>query len=224
MGRQGRARGVSVCLISPHPMVLASLEAALRRPGLRATTRRPEPTGRGEWHVPKLPRARVFVLDCHASRPAVQALAQSILSGNPRAALILLAERFTEATAFPLLRAGVRGLLAYADIAGQLERAIDAVGRGSFWVPRAVLGKFVDTILRGPAARSAASAPAELSRREREVMDALLENLANKEIAARLNVSERTVKFHVSRILAKYGVQRRADLILRFYQERAQFA
>jgi DNA-binding NarL/FixJ family response regulator len=41
-----------------------------------------------------------------------------------------------------------------------------------------------------------------------------MENLSNKEIAVRLNVSERTAKFHVSNLLGKHGVKRRADLIL----------
>jgi DNA-binding CsgD family transcriptional regulator len=52
------------------------------------------------------------------------------------------------------------------------------------------------------------------------VLDALLENQANKEIANKLNISERTVKFHVSNLLAKFGVQRRNDLILQHLQAR----
>jgi DNA-binding NarL/FixJ family response regulator len=62
--------------------------------------------------------------------------------------------------------------------------------------------------------------PNELSRREQEVLSSLLENLANKEVAERLHISERTVKFHVSNLLAKFGVRRRADLILLCYQRR----
>jgi Bacterial regulatory proteins, luxR family len=46
-------------------------------------------------------------------------------------------------------------------------------------------------------------------------------NLVNKEIGSRLNISERTVKFHVSNILSKFGVRRRADLILLCYQKRS---
>jgi DNA-binding CsgD family transcriptional regulator len=53
------------------------------------------------------------------------------------------------------------------------------------------------------------------------VLSGLLENLANKEVADRLHISERTVKFHVSNLLAKFGVRRRADLILLCYQRRA---
>jgi DNA-binding NarL/FixJ family response regulator len=56
--------------------------------------------------------------------------------------------------------------------------------------------------------------PSGLTRREQEVLNDLLENFSNKEIAKRLRISERTAKFHVSNVLAKYGVRRRADLIL----------
>jgi DNA-binding CsgD family transcriptional regulator len=52
----------------------------------------------------------------------------------------------------------------------------------------------------------------KVSRREREVLDGVLQSLANKEIASRLNVSERTVKFHVSSLLAKFGVTDRVAL------------
>ncbi|MFZ0820894.1 MAG: helix-turn-helix transcriptional regulator [Candidatus Acidiferrales bacterium] len=52
-----------------------------------------------------------------------------------------------------------------------------------------------------------------LSRREREVLAAVSNNLANKEIASLLCLSERTVKFHVSSLLAKFGVNRRGELV-----------
>ena len=52
----------------------------------------------------------------------------------------------------------------------------------------------------------------KISRREQEVLDGVLQSLANKEIASKLNVSERTVKFHVSSLLAKFGVTDRIAL------------
>jgi DNA-binding CsgD family transcriptional regulator len=52
-----------------------------------------------------------------------------------------------------------------------------------------------------------------LSPREREVLECVLRNLSNKEIGARLNVSERTVKYHVSALLAKFNVRDRVSLM-----------
>lgn len=53
-----------------------------------------------------------------------------------------------------------------------------------------------------------------LSRRQSEVLSAVAQNLSNKEIAAKLNVSVRTIKFHVSTLLEKFDVRGRVDLML----------
>ena len=53
----------------------------------------------------------------------------------------------------------------------------------------------------------------KLTRREEEVLSGVMRSLANKEIAASLNLSERTVKFHVSSLLAKYNVRGRMELV-----------
>jgi DNA-binding CsgD family transcriptional regulator len=52
-----------------------------------------------------------------------------------------------------------------------------------------------------------------LTRREEEVLGGIMRTLANKEIAASLNLSERTVKFHVSSLLAKFRVRGRMELV-----------
>jgi len=52
-----------------------------------------------------------------------------------------------------------------------------------------------------------------LTRREEEVLSGVMKSLANKEIAANLNLSERTVKFHVSSLLAKFQVRGRMELV-----------
>jgi DNA-binding CsgD family transcriptional regulator len=53
----------------------------------------------------------------------------------------------------------------------------------------------------------------QLTRRQREVLRGVLQPLSNKEIAVKLNILERTVKFHVSALLAKFGVVSRTSLI-----------
>jgi len=53
----------------------------------------------------------------------------------------------------------------------------------------------------------------KLTRREEEVLGGVMKSLANKEIAATLNLSERTVKFHVSSLLSKFRVRGRMELV-----------
>jgi DNA-binding CsgD family transcriptional regulator len=62
------------------------------------------------------------------------------------------------------------------------------------------------------AAGRALGAGVKVSRREQEVLDCIVQGFTNKEIAAKLNVAERTVKFHVSSLLAKFGVTDRVAL------------
>jgi DNA-binding NarL/FixJ family response regulator len=67
---------------------------------------------------------------------------------------------------------------------------------------------------RGPQAPRAAGAPTQpLTRREIEVLGMLAEGLANKNIAARLGISEHTVKTHVASILTKLDAFSRAEAV-----------
>jgi len=166
----------------------------------------------------KVPRGIVYVVDTHGPHAAEQTLVAHILERRPKARLLVVAERLTEERSFPLLRLGVKGLLAYGEAPEQLLEAVKALGSGRYWVPRALLSRFVEKILGDVKHHHRLHAPAELSAREREVLDALLENLSNKEIANKLFISERTAKFHVSNLLAKFGVRRRADLIMLHFQ------
>jgi DNA-binding CsgD family transcriptional regulator len=54
--------------------------------------------------------------------------------------------------------------------------------------------------------------PAPLSSRQREILHSVIRNRANKEIASQLNIAVRTVKFHVSSLLSKFGVENRVEL------------
>jgi DNA-binding NarL/FixJ family response regulator len=169
----------------------------------------------------EIPRASVYVIDSHAARQATGALLGNILDRHADARLLVIGDNLKEEDSYSLLRQGVKGILNYSEAREQLLRALPLVAAGGFWVPRAVLSRFVDSILTSSQSRRMRTdSPADLSKREQEVLNGLLENLANKEIADRLHISERTVKFHVSNLLAKFGVRRRADLILLCYQRR----
>lgn len=217
MRRAARQRGLKVCLLSQHPLVLEELRRTLADSGVRLTSQRLAPTTIDARQI-RVPTAAVYVVDAHAPRPATEALVAAIQARRPESHLLFLAERFDKASAFGLLHLGAKGLLRYPQARDQLPRALNAVAKGGFWVPRALLSSFVDSILHaGPRRRTNWSA--RLSPREIQVLDLLLDNLSNKEIASRMKIAERTVKFHVSNVLTKFGVHRRADLILLWYQQ-----
>jgi two-component system, NarL family, nitrate/nitrite response regulator NarL len=210
-----------VCILSPHPLVLADFSRILEGAGYKLVLRQLESMLAPELRRLPIPKATLYVVDAHASPPATAALITNVFEQSPDARVLVVGESFTTSESHSLLRHGAKGLLTYGEAREQLSRALPQIACGGFWVPRATLAGFVDSILSSShSQRLKVDASSELSRREREVLDALLENLANKEIASRLNISERTVKFHVSNLLNKFGVRRRADLILLCFQQR----
>lgn len=108
------------------------------------------------------------------------------------------------------LAAGARGLL-FRDVEPlALLAALQAVARGL-----SVFGEGLASLRASP--RMAAAMPGQdaLTPREREVLALLAEGLSNKAIAERLAISEHTAKFHVNAVLAKLGVQRRTEAVVR---------
>jgi NarL family two-component system response regulator YdfI len=125
--------------------------------------------------------------------------------------LVVVGEGISAAAAGDALRAGIRAALP-ADISPeQLVAALDA----------AASGLFVLHPSHAAEAISAASAPTAaldelteaLTRREVEVLQMLAGGLSNKEIAARLSISDHTVKFHVASILGKLGAASRTEAV-----------
>jgi len=215
VGSASDKKPIPVCLFWVHPLVRSEFERALPDREFRLETQRLE-SKLDVRHI-DVPLASLYVLDGAYARVAAEALVSAILARNPAGRIMVVAEEFDEASSFPLLRLGVKGLLTYGELGERLSLALEEVAEGGFWVPRAVLSRFVDMTLSNSSSRTLPAAgltPSGLTRREQEVLNDLLENFSNKEIAKRLRISERTAKFHVSNVLAKYGVRRRADLIL----------
>jgi DNA-binding NarL/FixJ family response regulator len=122
---------------------------------------------------------------------------------GPAPVLALVADARAGGTA---LRQGARGVLLRHAGAPALEAAVAAVARGLL-----VLEPGLRLLGREPDAADVA----ELTAREREVLQLVSLGLANKEVARRLGVSDSTVKFHVNAILEKLGARSRTDAVVR---------
>lgn len=104
---------------------------------------------------------------------------------------------------------GIWGLVAYERYKEDLPHAVRHVAEGQLWFPQAVVARWMQI----DVARRASAQDVKLTRREREVWEFLTRRLSNKEIADILEISERTVKFHVSNLLTKMNVNSRQQLV-----------
>jgi DNA-binding NarL/FixJ family response regulator len=111
------------------------------------------------------------------------------------------------------LRAGARGFLTKDAGAEEIQRAIAAVVRGDAAIDPAVQHHLVAAVTEQP------ELPDGLTPREGEVLTLIAEGLSNVEIAARLFVSEATVKSHVNHLFAKTGVRDRAQAVSYAYRK-----
>ncbi|RKH52075.1 response regulator transcription factor [Corallococcus llansteffanensis] len=110
---------------------------------------------------------------------------------------------------------GARGLL-FRDVApGMLVAALHAVARGLTVFEPGLSHVRAAPRNTAPSGLPGATGPDTLTPREREVLGLLAEGLSNKAIADRLAISDHTAKFHVNAVLAKLGVQRRTEAVVR---------
>jgi DNA-binding NarL/FixJ family response regulator len=114
------------------------------------------------------------------------------------------------------LRAGAVGYLTKDASAEEIQQALERVTSGQVAldpeVQRLLVGAVTDN------ARSAGQLPDGLTPREAEVLSLIAEGLSNTEIAARLVVSEATVKSHINHLLPKIGARDRAQAVSYAYR------
>lgn len=125
-----------------------------------------------------------------------------------------------EREAIIALKAGARGHCDKAIDPALLRKAVEVVHKGEIWVARRLIPHFLDELTSLTERRLRASRAhfenrfERLTPRERELVDFLSEGASNKDIAKRLNVTERTVKAHLTAIFRKLGLVGRLQLAL----------
>jgi two-component system, NarL family, response regulator YdfI len=139
----------------------------------------------------------------------IDSLAASQLASE--ATIVILSDHFEPRLLTEALRAGIRAILPSDLSSDQLVAALRGVAAGLIVThPSEVDAMFPAGEL---ASRPLAELAEPLTPRESEVLQMLASGLANKEIAARLTISEHTVKFHVASILGKLGAGSRTEAV-----------
>ncbi|MGH2521740.1 MAG: response regulator [Anaerolineales bacterium] len=135
----------------------------------------------------------------------------------PGARVIILTTFSDDAYVFEGLRAGALGYLLKDLSGGELANAVRTVADGGALIDPSVTRKVVTEFARlaSPARPPDAGLPEPLSERELEVLRLLATGLSNREIGAKLSLTEGTVKNYVSSVLQKIGVRDRTQAALR---------
>ena len=155
-------------------------------------------------------RPDVVLLD--VSMPLLNGIdaARQIKKEWPQAKLLFLSMHTSPVYLREALHAGGCGYLLKSSAAEELRTAVEAVLKGKVYIA-AAFGQTILHSLFTPTGRHA-RASNQLTERQREVLQLIAEGRSNKEVAAILNVSVKTVEFHRGRIMTKLGVHTAAEL------------
>lgn len=168
----------------------------------------------------------VVILDAALLERPIERQVAQVVAASATGRVIVLTEVFQEDEEIALLKAGAKGCCRRGIDPDSLERVINVTQSGGVWVTRSLLPRLVTELRRyasapqvpatsKPAvAKPAADKLAALSTREREIARLIVDGATNKEVAAVLRISERTVKGHLSNVFQKLGVTDRLKLML----------
>jgi DNA-binding NarL/FixJ family response regulator len=188
---------ISVLIVDDHPVVRQGLRALL---DVQDDIVVAGEAGDGPAAVTLATELRPDIVLLDLKLPGMDGIAvlQSLRSSGLR--VLVLTSATEPSAASQAVRAGAAGVL-YKDIdPDALVRAIRSVADGNVLLAAEAFGALV----RGSRADT-------LTAREREVLSRIAEGRSNREIARLLHLSEKTVKAHVSAVLAKLGVQDRTQ-------------
>ena len=205
---------IRALIAAASPVVRAGLEALLARSAslaIVAATSGDTLADDIETHEPQVVLLAVEPrVDAVPNVMTRIALAPDAVPRTP--SFVLLADAPSLAWTAEALRAGARSVLPRDATPDEILAAVEAAAAGLVTLPVDLAVDLVSAT-RGPATRSVGPPTQPLTRREIEVLGMLAEGLANKNIAARLGISEHTVKTHVASILTKLDAFSRAEAV-----------
>ena len=144
----------------------------------------------------------VLLLDIRMPGKDGVAALREILAADPGQRVVMLTTAGTEEDVYQAINAGAKGYVMKDSAPNHIVDAIRAVAEGGTYIPKDIRDLY-----------TARAASPELTPREREALTLLSEGLSNREIAARLGISEDGAKIHLKHVNEKLGAKDRVDAV-----------
>jgi DNA-binding NarL/FixJ family response regulator len=175
----------------------------------------------GEQAVAACARFAPHVVLMDIRMPVVDGLeaTRRVLAGDDPPRVIILTTFDIDEYVFEALSAGASGFLLKNSSPEQLVQAVRLVAQGEALLDPGVTRRIIERFSEwGSRQADPPQALAELTPREREVLELMAQGLSNGEIAERLVVAPGTVKTHVARVLSKLGLRDRIQAVVFAYE------
>ncbi|MBG0828106.1 response regulator transcription factor [Planomonospora sp. ID67723] len=205
---------IRVLLVDDHAGFRAGLRALLSAvEGVEVA----DEAASGEQALALVGRAQPDVVLMDLTMPGMGGIAatERLVRDHPHVRVIVLSMSDDDDSVFAAMRAGARGYVLKGARKAELVRSVQAAADGEAIFGPAIAARMAEYFaIRGGPAPEATALP-ELTRREREILGLVAGHLTNPQIAARLGLSQKTVRNHVSAIFTKLRVADRAHAIMR---------
>jgi len=190
-----------IILADDHTLFRAGVRALLEKiPSVQVVGEAED--GRGVLGLVKASRANVVLMDI--GMPGLNGLdaTTQVLKEVPALQVIILSMHSNEEYIFQALRAGVSGYLLKSAAAAELELALRAVAAGDTFLSTKISKRFVESCF----ARMRREPPDQLTSRQREILQLIVEGKSTKEIAFVLNLSAKTVEAHRVQLMNRLNI------------------
>jgi DNA-binding NarL/FixJ family response regulator len=202
-------RTLTVVVVDDHEVVRQGLVAMLdRRPGFQVVGE--AGTVAEAIEITSRFQPDLVVMDVRLPDGSGIEACREIRANLPETRVMMLTSYPDEEAVLAAIVAGASGYLLKQVRARDLVAALEAVGRGESLLDPAVTGKVLER-MRRIATSDQPDELAALTQQERKILALVADGMTNKEIAAEIFLSDKTVKNYVSSILAKLNLERRAQ-------------
>ena len=202
---------IRVGVVDDHPLLREGVVYILKgAPDIEVVAQ--GATSKEAIDIASIPDLDVLVLDISIPGGGLNAL-QTIMDNNPKVKVLMLTVSADETDVLSALRMGAKGYVLKGVSGPELIQALSSVNLDGQYISPSLGAKLLLDVGRGKSITKG-NVFEDLSSRQDEILLLVGQGLSNKEIGAKLHLSDRTIKHHMTNVFQKLGVRNRLEAAL----------